>query len=163
VTRLVQADRQINLFEFVLQRVLLKHLDHVFGRSKPPAVRYHSVSAVMRQVVTLLSTLVHLGRVTGDEAQRAFDQAMSVVADDTAMQLLPKESCSLSEIGAAIDKLAECSPPIKKRVLTGATTCVVADGKITSGEAEMLRAVADSLNCPMPPVLGAQSTICTAV
>ena len=50
-------------------------------------------------------------------------------------------------------RLAECSPPIKKRALTAAASCIAADGHVTVGEAELFRAVASSIDCPVPPVI----------
>ena len=53
--RLVMADGKISLFEFVLQHVLLKHLERHIFRTKPPRVRHQSFSAVFPDVVNLVS------------------------------------------------------------------------------------------------------------
>jgi hypothetical protein len=47
-------------------------------------------------------------------------------------------------------------PQGKKRLLEAATACVVADRRVTVAEAELLRAIADSLDCPVPPFLPGQ-------
>ena len=38
-------------------------------------------------------------------------------------------------------------------MLSTATLCIVSDGLVTVAEAELLRAVAVSLDCPLPPVI----------
>jgi len=38
-------------------------------------------------------------------------------------------------------------------MLAACTTCIAYDGKVTIEEAELLRAIADSLDCPLPPLL----------
>ena len=39
------------------------------------------------------------------------------------------------------------------RWLDACAGCIAADGRATVEEGELLRAVADSLDCPMPPLL----------
>ena len=49
-------------------------------------------------------------------------------------------------------ELAAASPPVKKRVLGAAIVAVAADRNVTATEAELLRVIADSLDCPIPPL-----------
>jgi tellurite resistance protein len=42
-------------------------------------------------------------------------------------------------------------PQIRKNVLTACALAVAADGKVRKGEAELLRAIALTLDCPLPP------------
>jgi uncharacterized tellurite resistance protein B-like protein len=71
--------------------------------------------------------------------------------DDGELNLLPREQCGVSQIDAALDRLAQAAPIIKKNLLEACIHTVGADGVILEAEAELLRAVADTLDCPMPP------------
>jgi len=51
----------------------------------------------------------------------------------------------------ALDRLAQSAPQIKKNVLNVCAQTVAADGVIQELEAELIRAIADSLDCPLPP------------
>jgi len=55
-------------------------------------------------------------------------------------------------IDAALDRLALAVPIIKKNLIDACVRVVGADGVIQEAEAELLRAVADTLDCPMPPL-----------
>jgi hypothetical protein len=44
----------------------------------------------------------------------------------------------------------EASPPLKAQLLTAAAACVLHDGHVTTGEGQLLRAVAGSMGLPMP-------------
>jgi uncharacterized tellurite resistance protein B-like protein len=57
----------------------------------------------------------------------------------------------LPQVDAALNRLAFAVPQIKKNVLTACAQTVAADGVIHEAEAELLRAIADSVDCPMPP------------
>ena len=67
------------------------------------------------------------------------------------LQLLPREECGLEQLDTALDRLALAVPQIKKRVLEAFVHVVGADGLIQEREAELLRAIADTLDCPIPP------------
>ena len=71
----------------------------------------------------------------------------------TECVLLPPAKASLKDLDAALNNLALAAPAIKQRILSGAVAAVSADGTVTPDEAEALRAVADSLDCPLPPFL----------
>ncbi|MDG2381549.1 MAG: M48 family metallopeptidase [Pirellulaceae bacterium] len=156
VEQLVKADRKISLFEFVLQRVVIKHLDRVFELSKPPAVRYHSVRGVLPSAEVLVSALAHLGHADDEVSERIYGDAMRRLDDKTPHQILSKSDCGLDKINHSLNQISECSAAVKKRVLTTAALCVAADQKVTVMEAELLRAMASAIDCPIPPILAGE-------
>jgi hypothetical protein len=65
--------------------------------------------------------------------------------------------CGLDALGGALDALGQASPKLKKTLLIACARCVAHDGEVRIAEAELLRAVADDLECPMPPLLAGQA------
>jgi uncharacterized tellurite resistance protein B-like protein len=59
----------------------------------------------------------------------------------------------VDQIDTALNRLAQASPLIKKNLLEACIHTVGADGVILEAEAELLRAIADTLDCPMPPFI----------
>ena len=59
--------------------------------------------------------------------------------------------CGLDKIGEALDKFDAAGPMVKKTLLTACGKTVMADNDIVSDEAELLRAIADTIGCPIPP------------
>jgi Zn-dependent protease with chaperone function len=159
VERLVQADEKINLFEFALERMLLRHLAPHFVKRKPTAVKFTALRPLLPSCARLLSTLAYCGHRDSDAAARAFAQgAAKLAVSDGELPTFPREECGFGALDQALNQLAAGSPEIKKRVLEAAAACVGADGRITVEEGELLRIIADSLDCPMPP-LWASSTV----
>ena len=70
------------------------------------------------------------------------------------LSLLSQEACDLEQVNAALDRLSEAVPQIKKNLLNACAQTVAADGVIQESEAELLRAIADTLDCPIPPLIG---------
>ena len=67
--------------------------------------------------------------------------------------MTPRDQANLGKVDRALNECAAATPQIKKRVLQACATCIGADGKTTVEEAELLRVIGDSLDCPIPPLL----------
>ncbi len=152
VAELVEADRTIDLFEWSLQRILLHDLEAHRFNVTPARVRYRKLRRLQRHYELLLSTLAHTGHRDEAAAREAFEQAKRHVELPQA-RFRRGEECGLEAVDAALTVLEEASPRIKQQVLRAAAACIAADRKITSAEAELLRAMSASLGCPMPPLL----------
>ncbi len=152
VSILVHADRAIDLFEWSLQRILLHDLEARHGSVGPPHVRHHTLARVRTSCEVLLSTLAHAGRGDEQAAQHAFERAARHIRLSEARLQPPWES-GPGALDAALATLVEAAPQVKRALLDAAVVCVSADRRVTAVEAELLRAIAGSLDCPMPPVL----------
>ena len=149
VVTLVRADNRITLFEWALQRVLLHDLERHRGRVSPPRVRHRTLAAVTRQCELLMSSLAHVGH-NAPEASGAFELARESLG--LHMQLLGPDRCGLDTLDVALTDLEQTAPKVKRRILQAAAVCITADQTVTHAEAELLRAVSASLDCPMPPL-----------
>ncbi|MHC4201538.1 MAG: M48 family metallopeptidase, partial [Planctomycetota bacterium] len=157
VRKLIAADQRVDLFEYVVSRIITRHLAPSFGRAKPPRVRYYAINPLVDTCGELLSCLAYWGAQDPAEAQSAFARGAARLGTKRRAVISPADSSGLKTLDNALGKLAMASPAVKKRVLAACTACVSADGKITVEEAELLRAVADSLDCPVPPFLPGQA------
>ena len=90
----------------------------------------------------------------GDD-QAAFDAGARHLPD-VPLQLLPPEACGLQKLNTALVELAQAAPKQRQRLVDACAACICADGKVRVGEAELLRAICDMLDCPMPPLLPGQ-------
>jgi len=153
VKQLVDADEQIDIFEYALQRVLVHHLDPVFsGKPKPRPANYYSIKGLVNETSVVLSVLARKGHGDESTAKDAFQSAAGkIAAPKASLQLLGKEHCAWDHLDAALDKLNEGSFKVKKWVLGAALACLMHDREITVEETELFRAIADTLGCPVPP------------
>ncbi len=153
---LIQSDGKMELFEFVLQKIILRHLAPQFGGVRPVAVQFYTIKPLVPDCVVVLSTLAHVSSKDAGEIQKAFDAGAPYLrASDGDLTLLPRDQCGLNQIDAALNRLAQAVPQIKKNLIDACVHVVGADGVIQESEAELLRAIADTLDCPMPPFLKA--------
>lgn len=156
IERLVAADSRIGLFEFSLQRVLRRHLASRFGGRPQTGVRFTSISQVREPSHLLLSALAWCGGGDPGQPERAFEAGIALLPGAAAPpQLTPRERCGLAEIDRALADLATAAPAVRRSLLTACAATVAADRIATADELELLRAIADSLGCPIPPVAAA--------
>jgi Zn-dependent protease with chaperone function len=150
----IESDRQVDLFEYALRHMLRRHLEPHFRQPRRPVVQYYVLKAVIPDVIILLSGLAHVGHDTNETAAAAFTagiRQLGLTAGEAS--LIEASTASLARMDAALDHLAACAGPLKRQILQACLETVAADGQIRVREAELLRAVADALDCPMPPLL----------
>ncbi len=78
--------------------------------------------------------------------------ALGLPADE--LTLLDLADCNLARRDAALSEVSEAAVGIKNLVLNACMQTVSADGFIGVKETELVRAIADSLGCAIPPALG---------
>lgn len=151
---LVAADRQIDLFEFALQRNLRRHLAPHFEAVPQRGVRHHHLAEVAADCGLLLSCLARVGASASSDPEAAFGcglDHLGLDGSEVGLRFLSLEECGLVEVQVALDRLAESTSEIRRRVVEAAAQTVAHDGLLQEAEAELLRAIADGLDCPMPP------------
>ena len=101
----------------------------------------------------LLSALAYIGAVDPGGAQTAFLRGAQQLSRQagTEFPFIAEDQCDLPQVDAALNRLNQAVSQIKKNVLNACAQTVAADGVIQEMEAELLRAVADTLDCPIPP------------
>lgn len=158
VTRLAGADSQIDLFEFALQRMVLRRLDPIFMKVKRTAIQYYDIRPLLPHCASLLSCIAYWGADDHQAAARAFAAGARRLPEGSTIKIAPLDTCGLSVVDEALSQLSRASAPIKKTLVDACSACVFDDDTVTAEEGQLLRAVTDSLECPMPPLLtGAKS------
>jgi Zn-dependent protease with chaperone function/uncharacterized tellurite resistance protein B-like protein len=155
---LVASDGQTSLFEFVLQKIVLRHLAVKFTPAPRVSVQYYTLKPLVPDCALILSALAYVGAADVVQVQNAFSVGAPFLRApvDVPLGLLSLTECGIAPLDAALNRLALAAPIIKKNLLEAAARVVAADGVIQETEAELLRAVADTLDCPLPPLLAGE-------
>jgi hypothetical protein len=151
---LVACDQQVDLFEFMLQKLVQRRLEPRYTPVKRGVVQYYSLRPLLPDCAVLLSALARSGHADPAAAAKAFAAGASRLPGAAGqITFLTLENCGLDRIDAALNRLAQSVPHIKSQVLEACAWSVAADGVIQVNEAELLRAVGDALDCPVPPFI----------
>lgn len=157
VNALIATDEKIDLFEFMLQKIVMRHLDTRFYPERRPVTQFYDLRPLAREAGILLSATAYAGADDGAQARVAFSKGADSLGQiaRTEIPWLPPTECELPHLSAALDRFAQSVPQIKKNVLNACVATIASDNVIQPREAEILRAIADSLDCPMPPFVEA--------
>ena len=155
VEALVNADQRLSLFEYTLRCVLHRHLDAQFLPQRPMGPLQSSAQELAAPMAQVLSLLAWEGQPEPEQAARAFDTGMrSYIGGDHTYRLPPpREECSLAEFNTALQTLHQSVPAIKRRIVVACAACIGASQQVSVREAELLRAICDTLDCPLPPLI----------
>ncbi|KAA1174744.1 M48 family metallopeptidase [Marinobacter salinexigens] len=152
VQKLVAADNRVTLFELALTSFLSRHLAPDARRSVP--VRHRSYRKVIPALQRLLTLMARAGTTNADEAQKLYGEAMAGFVDTRGNEHQVLEKVTMLQLRAALLALNELSPLLKPAVIDACGHCILHDGKVEVREYELMRLVADQLDCPMPPLAG---------
>jgi Zn-dependent protease with chaperone function len=153
IETLVECDDQVDLFEYALQKVVRRHLASRFTPGKPLVVQFYSLRPLLHDCAVLLSLVSQSGHAELSEAEAAFAAGARRFGSANPVQMLELAQCDLAAVDTALARLSQASPAIKKSVLEACALAAATDGCLQVYEAELLRAMADSLDCPIPPFI----------
>ena len=120
------ADARLSLFEFTIQRVLMRHLERHFDRQPPPKAIHATVAAVARPASVLLSALAYAGQPRAERRRQPPSRPRAGPWAPTARwrSLLPSAQCGVDAIGRALADLAQAAPMVKQKLLEACAATV---------------------------------------
>ncbi|MAO15027.1 M48 family metalloprotease [Marinobacter sp.] len=148
VQKLVAADNRVSLFEMALTTFLNRHLG--LGAEQVVPVKYRNYRQVIPALRRLLSLFARAGTDTPEDADKLYLEAMAGFG--TGQEESRAGKVSMRELREALEILNRLSPLLKPAVIDACGYCVTHDGKVDVREYELMRLVADQLDCPMPPL-----------
>jgi len=162
---LAASNDKADLFAYMLQKIVARHLDTYFLPERRPIMQFYALHPLARDCGVLLSATAYAGQESTTELSAAFAKGAGYLsqAAHCEIPLLPPEECDLSNMDAALERLSQAVPQIKKNLLGACVQTVAADGVIQQGEAELLRAIADALDCPVPPFVQLEEVVASTL
>ena len=158
--KLVASKAETDLFVYMLRKIVVRHLERNFFPQQRPITQFYALRPLAPDCGALLSAAAYAGQRNITEAYAAFAQGAESLnrAAHCEIPWLPPDQCDLSRVDAALARLSQAVPQIKKNVLSACAQTVADDDVIQEGEAELLRTIADALDCPVPPFVQSQET-----
>ncbi|MBT6268822.1 MAG: M48 family metallopeptidase [Phycisphaerae bacterium] len=144
LTLLIKSDGVIDRFEWVFVSVIQKHL-------APPNLKNAraKLSLLSDSASLVLAMLAYYGTTERRGAELAYKSG----AESCSLKQLkiPEiSSCTIENLNGAIKKLQQLRFSDRERFLLACEMVVVHDEQITTTEAEVIRAIGDLLDCPIP-------------
>ena len=148
---LIDADGEVSLFEYMLAQRIARRLGAVDGGA-PAGNRPVAAAQAQIEASVVMGTLAYAGQPDDDGRARAAWRAGSVRMPSFSLgDLVPvRSTCTLDAFDRAMPRLAGLTPRAKGELIAGCAAAVGADGQHSADETELLRAVSDMLDMPLP-------------
>ena len=156
IRRLVESDGVVSLREYCYARIIEQHL--LQARAPAAASKSNRVSkASARQAaVDLLRIVADHGTDDAHAADKAYRAGLRVFGQWASGEDGQADRDNVvARLDEALDILAKINGAGRQSLVEAVTRTVAHDGRLVLREAELLRAICASLDCPLPPILPA--------
>ncbi|TRX53175.1 M48 family metallopeptidase [Thalassomonas sp. M1454] len=151
---LINADEKVDTFEWVLQKILLRHLDTEYNKNNNKYIKPTQMKNNISSINVLFAMLINFCHANLSTEQ---SQKILMIASDVLN--LGKElnisgiSYDYLILDNALNVLSTLAPADKEKLLRASLYIITSNKLFSSKEMELMRAIADTLDCPMPPQL----------
>mgnify|MGYP003626253835 CR=1 FL=1 len=149
---LINMDSRVDLMEWTLQKILIKHLDAHFSTPSQTQTGHSQILELKQEVELILSVMVYAGQQNQSDIEEAFGAAVKIL-EIGDLQLMKHNEIGFPDLDHALGELEKLRPQAKQKLLKSCAASVLSDHKIMSVEVELLRAFSDVLGCPIPPII----------
>lgn len=146
----VEADKRVTLAEFILFTYLQQRLRE--GAGQPIRTEYRSIDEVADDAHAILSLVA---AASGAGARAAYEKGNAWLELGPSEPLEP-QALGTQKLRQALERLRRLAPLAKPRLVKACLEAATADGTLNLVEAELVRMVAATLDCPVPPLVAAQ-------
>ncbi len=149
--QLINADGQIDIFEYCLGTMVFVALHEALTSGSPWKSRRQSLTSAQTAICCLIAVLAQNANSDQRMAAAAFQAGISVAYPQARIPFVPvKNVLALEQVWPVIDGLEGSD---KATLVSAVVTTVMADRVVTLEESELLRTVCGVLHCPVPPVV----------
>jgi hypothetical protein len=146
LTRAMQADEKVSLFEFTLTAMARRELEFDLPSKVERSDR--KLAEVSAEVAALLSALATAGTENEAAAAAAFSVGIKLLnLPPGSVNFVPTDDCA--RLGESLEQLGACSLSLRQAVVQAGAAVIDADGMRTPDEIELLRVIAAALGCPV--------------
>ena len=153
-SRLIHVDNNVDLYEYCIFRILSSSLSQAIDPSGRRA-RVRAPKRELRQAaVNLLAIVADHGHEDVSTKQEAFDAGAAMLgkwASDVKIE--PQPEYTVDILAHSLDVLMKLNGKGRSKLLRAIVEVADHDNRLTIAEAELIRVVCATLDCPLPPVL----------
>lgn len=148
--KLIVADQAVDIFEWVVHRVITQELYAHFVKPFRSSGRITGANKVHQPVSIVLSLLAAVGSTSEDQQRLAYQRGMKIWGAKLSKTRF--EYFDYQELNNALDILRDLNADLTQRFIDACAGVVNADGTLTGDEFAIIKGVATTLGCPLPPL-----------
>jgi hypothetical protein len=152
---LTSADGRVDVFEFLLARVITQHLWESYNPDRVRLSGNRRLEASRDEAQRVLAILARHGSEDDAAAAAAYRAGCDALGFDAGAGLPPAEDWA-ADLDSALPVLDQLKPADKARLVDALASVVLHDGRMLPSELELLRVTCDLIHVPLPLLVSAQ-------
>jgi Zn-dependent protease with chaperone function len=153
VRRLIETDGHVHLGEFCLYRVLASHLSQAADPVADKAGNRVPRKKARRAALDVIRIVADQGNEDPAAREHAYLAGISTFGDWAGKQEIAiDDEQTVDVLDRSLDILRHMNTAGRKSLLQAVSNTITHDRKLNLSEAELLRAICASLDCPLPPL-----------
>jgi Zn-dependent protease with chaperone function len=150
IGQLIVADGNVDLLEWVIHRIITQELYAHFVGPFRNSGHIARPAKVRKEVTVVLSLMAAASSTDQAQRQQAFQAGMEIWGD--SQRQLSIQYFDYQALNQALDKLRHLNAALKAQLLDACGAAVAADGQLRDNEFALIKGIATTLDCPMPPL-----------
>ena len=151
--RLIEIDDRVDLYEYCFYRILTRNLDQASDPDREPRRRV-AEPALRQAQLNLLGLLADHGHTESVNRDAAFVAGAAVLGDWAGGHAItPRRDATVTILDQSLDTLLGLDNRARRRLIEAVTVVAAFDQRLGIVEAELIRVVCATLDCPLPPIL----------
>jgi Zn-dependent protease with chaperone function len=150
--QLIVADQQVDIFEWVLHRILTKELYGHFVAPNRSSGNIRSLKRLTSELHLLLGVIAAAGIADPQAQSSAFDTGWKLLPTNKAKTFATVEYFDYEEFNGALGKLRDLTPQLKASLMNACIHTALADGTLTQDQFALIKGIGATLDCPLPPL-----------
>jgi len=152
--RMIDVDGKFDLYEYCFYRILVSNLGQAIDPSRRQKRSRATREPVRRAAIDLLRIVARYGHEDGAEQERAFAAGAALFGNwGSEFSFSADHDYSVAVLDDSLELLLALNGDGKRMLLEAITAVVMSDKQLHVTEAELIRAICASLDCPLPPIL----------
>lgn len=150
--QLIVADQKVDIFEWVLHRILTKEL---YGHFVAPSRSSGNISSLKRltpELHLLLSVIAAAGIADLQAQNSAFDEGWDLLPTNKTRTFTTVDYFDYEAFNNALGKLRDLEPQLKASLMNACINTALADGTLTQDQFALIKGIGATLDCPLPPL-----------
>jgi hypothetical protein len=152
IEALVSADGSSTPHELMLATMIGRRLRPLLGPPDRGGERRGGAGSLLQGCTVIFSAFARASSQKQGAIHRTYELGAREFFGERRPEILAAVECRAERVRQALERVRQAPPQVKKRILGALVRMAVADGNVVVEEAELLRAVADGLGCPVPPL-----------
>lgn len=152
--RLIEIDGEIDLYEYCFYRILMSSIGQAVDPSGRRAPTRASRRAVKNAAVDLLAIVADRGHDNPGAREGAFRAGLETLGRWAGAQSFrPQRDQTVAVLDRSLDLLLALNGKGRRRLLRALSATAAHDDHLDIAEAELIRVICATLDCPLPPIL----------